>query len=141
LISLALLSVASTLATASPPGPPVQQCFGDTTPALEACLGRKLAAAKALESRYRIAAVTRVGVRQFGPGGGSRTVRPLQERLLGGEKAFEIYRAAQCEAVYDFWADGTIWGSKELDCEIRLTQLRTHEIWTEWLTFIGELSG
>ena len=46
------------------------------------------------------------------------------------------YRDSHCNAVYDTWRDGTIRGSMSIGCKIDLTQKRTKELWSYYLTFM-----
>ena len=52
------------------------------------------------------------------------------------EKAFEEYRSAECDAVYESWKTGTIRNMMALACLIDLTNHRTHTVWSTWLTFM-----
>ena len=52
------------------------------------------------------------------------------------EKAFEEYRTAECDAVYENWKSGTIRNMMTLACAIDLTNQRTHTVWSTWLTYM-----
>lgn len=46
------------------------------------------------------------------------------------------YRQQQCGSIYSIWRDGSIRGVMALNCNIRMTRLRTHQIWHSYLTFM-----
>ena len=46
------------------------------------------------------------------------------------------YRQQQCGSIYNIWRDGSIRGAMALNCDIRMTRLRTHQIWHSYLTFM-----
>ena len=52
------------------------------------------------------------------------------------QKAWLAYREAHCNAVYAQWSMGTIRGTMFSACMLRLTRLRTHTIWQDYLTFM-----
>ena len=60
----------------------------------------------------------------------------LVSKIQSSEEAFEAYREAECEAVYEDWKEGTIRGLMSLACNIDLTDKRTKVIWKNWLTYI-----
>lgn len=46
------------------------------------------------------------------------------------------YRQQQCDSINRVWRDGSIRGVMTLNCSIRMTRLRTHQIWYSYLTFM-----
>ena len=56
--------------------------------------------------------------------------------LEKSQSAWLTYREAHCNAVYEQWSGGTIRGLMFNSCMLRLTKLRTHEIWLDYLTYI-----
>jgi uncharacterized protein YecT (DUF1311 family) len=52
------------------------------------------------------------------------------------QKDWEVYRSSHCDSVYTQWRDGTIRGVMAISCETRLTQQRTHEVWSNFLTYM-----
>ncbi|MGL4473690.1 MAG: lysozyme inhibitor LprI family protein [Shewanella sp.] len=52
------------------------------------------------------------------------------------QQTWQQYMTAQCDAIYTQWRDGSIRGLMALSCKTKLTQLRTHEIWENWLTYM-----
>ncbi|WP_108650711.1 lysozyme inhibitor LprI family protein [Dongshaea marina] len=46
------------------------------------------------------------------------------------------YRKAQCSAVYQYWADGSIRNAMYLQCMLDLTRQRTHYLWQTYLTYM-----
>jgi uncharacterized protein YecT (DUF1311 family) len=122
-LPVATLAFGAALATAAQAQAP--SCPGSTTPEVNACLGRTLAAAEAKHASYA-AAVRRRLDRE------AKDVAPAFEKA---EAAWRAYRDAECAAVFAFYAAGTIRTSEELACEIRLTRRQTHTLWREWMTY------
>lgn len=52
------------------------------------------------------------------------------------QTAWEAYRKAECDAVYDWWSDGTIRGKMFQDCWAAVTAARTAHVWSTWLHFV-----
>jgi uncharacterized protein YecT (DUF1311 family) len=51
------------------------------------------------------------------------------------QKAWEQYRTAHCADAYTYWAQGSIRYRQSVQCQIDLSQHRTHDIWKAYLTF------
>ena len=122
---LLALTVFSTLGTQPPVAVPRCQTSTNTI-AFDQCLGRERDKAMRTLERYRLAARTKLA-----------RENPENGRLLGdfdaAQTAWQAYAKAQCDAVYTLWQGGTIRGAMSLRCDLRLTQLRTHELWSTWL--------
>lgn len=122
---LLALTVFSTLGTRPPVTTPRCQTAA-TTIAFDQCLGRERDKATGTLERYRLAARSKLA-----------RENPENGRLLvdfdTAQTAWLAYEKAQCNAVYTLWQGGTIRGAMALRCDIRLTQLRTHELWSTWL--------
>lgn len=52
------------------------------------------------------------------------------------QKAWLNYSEAHCDAIYTKWRDGSIRGVMSLNCKIALTEQRTHQIWSNFLTYM-----
>lgn len=52
------------------------------------------------------------------------------------QQAWIKYRKAYCDAIYQQWIGGTIRGAMYNDCMQKLTKLRTHVIWQDYLTYM-----
>ena len=52
------------------------------------------------------------------------------------QQSWLTYRKDQCSSLYDIWRDGTIRSIMGLSCSIRMTKLRTHQIWHSYLTYM-----
>ena len=102
-----------------------QPCEGSTR-GVEACLERELARADADLNRYYVAAVRRLE---------KEGQHNALIRLRRAEKAWITYRDAECDAVWEYWKEGTIRGTFAAECRIRITRARTRVIWRDWLTF------
>jgi len=125
-----IILAAATLAThGAPPDPP---CRDDSTPGVERCLGERLAAADTDLARYVAAARARLTADSREDEGAARALKGFD----AAERSWAAYRKAECGAVYEAWSGGTIRGAEGLLCELRLTRLHTHTIWTEWLTYM-----
>ncbi|WP_461534582.1 lysozyme inhibitor LprI family protein [Spongorhabdus nitratireducens] len=60
----------------------------------------------------------------------------LVKAIKESQQSWLEYRKSYCDAVYTRWRDGTIRTLMALDCEKRLTRQRTHELWSEFLTYM-----
>ena len=58
------------------------------------------------------------------------------DTLNQSQQAWLSYRKAHCDAVYEQWSGGTIRGTMFGGCMLRLTQLRIHVIWQDYLTYM-----
>ncbi|SFD51425.1 lysozyme inhibitor LprI family protein [Pseudoalteromonas denitrificans] len=52
------------------------------------------------------------------------------------QEAWSLYTDAHCDSIYTMWREGTIRGVMHLSCKTKLTKARTHEIWTNFLTYM-----
>lgn len=102
-------------------------CPGETTREVETCLANDLARADAELNRYYAAAVQRLTKE-------GQTL-PLAE-LRASERAWITYRDAECDAVWEWWKEGSVRGTFATECRIELTQARTMSIWRNWLTYV-----
>jgi uncharacterized protein YecT (DUF1311 family) len=122
---LAALFFALALASAPKPSCPDAR----TTVEVNDCLNEALKGFDGDMRRYYEAAVKRLAAEQ----------RPPADDALSGlvraQKAWRAYSDAECDAVYDYWREGTIRTSFELQCSIRQTRLRTFSLWRDWLTY------
>lgn len=123
---LLALAAAGTLGT-SPPARDLQ-CRDLTTVATEQCLVRRRDAAMRTLDRYRSAARARI-VRE------SPEVGALPIAFDAAQAAWVRYARQQCGTV-EMWQGGTVRNATALACDIRMTELRTHELWHDWLTFV-----
>ena len=101
-------------------------CPGADTPSVDACASAELAAADAELNRYYQAAMRRLRSE-----GEAQTAKELVE----AQRAWIRYRDAECASVYQNWIGGTIRTHMSITCHTRLTKLRTHVIWSHWLTY------
>lgn len=58
------------------------------------------------------------------------------ESIEKAQQSWLVYRLDQCSSIYNIWSDGTIRSIMGLSCSIRMTQLRTHQIWHSYLTYM-----
>jgi len=126
---LALVLAASVAGGRSAEPPP---CSGATTPAVEQCLAERLTRAEADLARYVAAAERRLRDET----GEDPAAERARRGFAAAERAWAAYRDAECAAVFERWSGGTIRGSQELTCRIRLTLRHTHTVWAEWLTYM-----
>jgi len=115
-------------------------CAGDTTPEADACAEQFLAKANAELKRYTIVARRQVEnlVRSENADKPPDAFKaPTLADFDKAVEAWQAYRDAECHAVLDKWSDGTIATVKSADCKTRLTRLRTHMIWQNWLHIDG----
>ena len=105
--------------------PPGRCAEAMTTLDMDECLGKVFTRADDRRKAYMEAALAR------------QAESPERQAMIrASDKAFEAYRKAECDSVYDNWKEGTIRGSMLLSCSIGMTDARTHVIWENWLTYM-----
>lgn len=60
----------------------------------------------------------------------------LVAAIKKSQAAWQKYAKAHCDSVYTLWRDGTIRGVMSISCKTRLIRTRTHELWSDYLTFM-----
>lgn len=60
----------------------------------------------------------------------------LIESIKIAQKDWQVYMSSHCNSVYTQWRDGTIRGVMSLSCKTKLTKQRTHEVWSNFLTYM-----
>lgn len=98
-------------------------CDG-TTMEMVRCLDKRGEEADAELAKYLAAAQARIN--------GSLDAKP---DLAHAQAAWNDYRHAHCDDVYDFWREGSIRGLAAASCYLEITRRRTHEVWSDYLTF------
>ena len=104
-------------------------CPGTTTPQVEACLQKALETDEQTLAAYLGAARSRIR-RNAGS-----DVAAIAEAFDASQTAWRTFRDTECNAVYQYWREGTIRGARLIQCRARLTKQRTWSIWAEWLTY------
>ncbi len=62
----------------------------------------------------------------------------LVKSIKVSQEDWLAYRSSHCDSVYTQWRDGTIRGVMAISCKTKLTKQRTHEIWTNFLTYMDD---
>nr|WP_320165473.1 lysozyme inhibitor LprI family protein [uncultured Methylophaga sp.] len=96
-----------------------------TTLEINACLNEELQDKKDIMQQYLAAAKQRYSDE-------TKVVTAIE----AGQSAWETYKKSHCDSVYTIWMDGTIRGAMTLSCQINLTEARTHEIRSSYLTYM-----
>ena len=96
-----------------------------TTLEINACLNEELQDKKDIMQQYLAAAKQRYSDE-------TKVVTAIE----AGQSAWEANKTSHCDSVYTIWMDGTIRGAMTLSCQINLTEARTHEIWSSYLTYM-----
>ena len=60
----------------------------------------------------------------------------IVESINIAQSAWQSYSKSQCDSVFTMWRDGAIRVMMTLSCRTKLTELRTHELWSQYLTFM-----
>lgn len=60
----------------------------------------------------------------------------LIESIKIAQKDWLVYMSSHCDSVYTQWRDGTIRGVMAISCKTKLTKQRSHEIWSNFLTYM-----
>ncbi|WP_330110471.1 lysozyme inhibitor LprI family protein [Methylophaga thalassica] len=95
-----------------------------TTLEINACLNEELQQKQDIMKHYLAAAKQRY-----------HDETQVIEAIETGQSAWEAYKNAHCDSIYIIWMGGTIRGAMSLGCKIKLTQARTHELWSSYLTY------
>ncbi len=96
-----------------------------TTLEINACLNEELQSKKDIMQQYLAAAKERYSSE-------TKVVTAIE----AGQSAWEAYKTSHCDSIYTIWMGGTIRGAMALSCQINLTEARTHEIWSSYLTYM-----
>jgi uncharacterized protein YecT (DUF1311 family) len=110
-------------------------CADGNTPAVNACTAEYARRADRELARYLAAARKRLtdeASENLKPQTPSATLAAFD----ASQKAWEVYRKAECDAVYDWWSSGTIRGAMYGGCMESVTKARTEDIWNTWLSFM-----
>jgi uncharacterized protein len=110
-------------------------CNGASTPEVDACEEEYAHRADKELARYLAVARKRI-VDEAVDELNSQTSKTTLAAFDASEQAWELYRKAECNAVYDHWIEGTIRGFMYGACMQSVTKSRTEQIWSEWLTFM-----
>ncbi|WP_137297824.1 lysozyme inhibitor LprI family protein [Psychromonas sp. SP041] len=62
--------------------------------------------------------------------------KELIAAIDNAQQAWGVYIEAHCSSIYTMWRDGSIRGVMSLNCKTKLTKQRTHEIWSNFLTYM-----
>lgn len=129
---IAALLIALTLQT--PAAAEVDCDRAANTQEINACVAQELAREEARMNRYLQAAQSRLydDLAAAAPGG-EPGFGPAW--LDASQSAWVAYADIRCRGVFDQWKDGTIRTVMALGCRIEATRQRTHDIWTDHLTF------
>lgn len=92
---------------------------------INACIDREVNQAESELEKYFSAAMTLV-----------ESEPAAQEALNQSQQAWLTYRRAHCDAIYQQWIDGSIRGAMFGGCMLKLTKIRTHVIWEDYLTYM-----
>lgn len=60
----------------------------------------------------------------------------LIKSIEKAQQAWSVYAEAHCNSIYTMWREGTIRGIMHLSCKTNLTKQRTHDIWSNFLTYM-----
>lgn len=56
--------------------------------------------------------------------------------LDASQQAWQQYADAHCSAIYSYWREGSIRGVMHASCMEKVTKQRTHELWSNYLTYM-----
>ena len=60
----------------------------------------------------------------------------LIQSMESSQLAWTSYVEAHCDSIYTKWREGSIRGVMHLTCKTNLTQQRTYDLWTNFLTYM-----
>jgi uncharacterized protein len=109
-------------------------CPGASTPEVNACQAEYTKRADRELDRYLAAARGRLTAEANDNPSSTASKTALAE-LDASQARWLAFRKSECEAVYDWWSEGTIRGAMFEDCMQDLTKRRTEQVWSTWLSF------
>lgn len=98
-----------------------------TTLEINDCLNDELQSKRDIMQQYLVAAKKRY----------SDEIKVISA-IDAGQSAWEAYKTSHCDSIYTLWMGGTIRVAMTLSCQINLTDARTHEIWSSYLTYMDD---
>jgi len=104
-----------------------QSCTDGTTDDIEKCRSFQLKESEENLNKYIIAASKRLE---------KDNKQKSLEKFNYSQKLWYKYRDNECNAVELFFQPGTISYLMKIDCLHRLTDLHTHEVWSNWLRYL-----
>ncbi|WP_432452422.1 MULTISPECIES: lysozyme inhibitor LprI family protein [unclassified Agarivorans] len=60
----------------------------------------------------------------------------LLDAIKLAQQDWRKYYKSHCDSVYTQWREGSIRGVMALSCKTKLTKLRTHQLWENFLTYM-----
>lgn len=105
-----------------------------STPQINACFSDDLALEQARMQRYLEAAVVRAEASD-NPEESFGEATQSSAYLQASQAAWMAYADIRCTGVLDQWKGGTIRTIMYLGCMIAATRARTHDIWSDYLTY------
>ena len=60
----------------------------------------------------------------------------LVKSIEDAQKSWHVYINSHCDSVYTMWREGSIRGVMAISCKTKLIKQRTHELWSQFLTFM-----
>jgi hypothetical protein len=120
------LVIAMALAAA----PAEQQCDSGGTIGMAQCMDRKIEQATARLRVYRTRAVTRFRDEEHDPA----TAKAIEDAAVVADADRAIY----CGAVYQRWIEGSIRYAMDQECQLRLVDRETHDVWADFLGYIQD---
>lgn len=60
----------------------------------------------------------------------------LVAAIKQAQEAWQAYANAHCDSIYTMWREGTIRGVLSISCKTKLIRKRTHELWSDFLTYM-----
>jgi uncharacterized protein YecT (DUF1311 family) len=127
-------AAAASQAAGSHPETPFSCVRDGSMPEIKMCAAEDMAAETERMQRYLEAARTRANTAdeasvEYGP-------RTRQAAWLSeSQQAWEVYAERRCEGVHEATSGGTIGSLGWMGCMIEATRQRTHDIWSDYLTY------
>lgn len=110
-------------------------CAGSTTPEVNSCEAEYAHRAERELARYLAAARKRL-IGEASEDSDPQRSKTTLAAFNTSQKAWEAFRKYECNAVYDWWSEGTIRGAMYEGCMQSLTKSRTEQVWSTWLSFM-----
>lgn len=96
-----------------------------TTIEFNDCLIEELQKEKKILSKYVKASIERY-----------KEVPELIAEINIAQRKWEEYVETHCDSIYTLWEEGSIRNAMALSCRIKLNKQRTHNLWSDFLTYM-----
>lgn len=97
-----------------------------TTAEADACIYAEVENAEKQMERYLKTAIQKVNSSNLA----------MQQLIMESQQQWLIYRDKHCDAIYEYWKNGTVRNAMHGVCLLTMTEQRTYKLWNNYLTYV-----